>query len=195
MSQLQTLAKPYLLPLIQGDATAMDAKGQEIVAAWIAMTITVAEYFGERITVSLRDRQHIRKTLTAPPNWHIWIAHFKRGNWKPHLIHNTFIISSAKHRIKRNVLGAQMPNTQTTAFTVNQLYIFAASSVTDTFREWRFPATKGAEKLKQVWPFKRNILSWPGSSLSDGEADDISGSFFRFAEAIGRATNAPEISN
>jgi hypothetical protein len=196
MSQLQTLVKPYLLPLIQGDAFAIDEKGQAIVAAWIAMTISVAEHFSQsddRIAVSSADRRHIRKTLTAPPNWGIWIAHLERGNWKPYLVHNVFFISSAKHRIKRNKLGRQMPNTQTTAFTINELYIFAASSPVGIFDDWRFPRTIGAGKLKTLWPVKRNILSWPGTSLSGEEADSIAGSFFRFAEAVGRTVSAPPI--
>jgi len=64
--------------------------------------------------------------------------------------------------------------------TVNELYIFAASSPMDIFDNWRFPATDGAGKLKQIWPLKRNILRWPGASLSGR-----SGSFFRFLENLG----------
>ncbi len=86
MSDLQQRAKPLLLSLIQGEATALDAEAQKIVAGWIAMTITVAEYFGKNITITLADRRHIRRTQTPPPLWKIWIAHFARGNWKAHLI-------------------------------------------------------------------------------------------------------------
>jgi hypothetical protein len=178
---------------MNGEATALDPTAQRILAAWIAMTVSVAEHFGDRITVSASDRRHIRKTQRAPPRWKIWIGHFKRGNWKPYLIHNTLFISSAKHRIKRDKLRRPIPNTQTTAMTINELYIFAASSVTDIFDEWRFPGTEGAEKLKQIWPLKRNILPWPGASLSDREADHIAGSFYRFSEAVGHAVNAPQI--
>lgn len=195
MSDLQQRAKPLLLSLIHGEATALDADSQKIVAGWIAMTVTVAEYFGrkENITITASDRQHIRRTQTPPSRWKIWIGHYTRGNWKPHLVHNTFPISSSKHRIKRNELGSPRPNTQTTAFTVSQLYIFAASSVTDIFEEWRFSTIAGAAKLRQIWPLSRNIVAWPGPTLTDREADAIAGSFFNFAEAVGRKINAPAI--
>jgi hypothetical protein len=77
--------------------------------------------------------------------------------------------------------------------TVGELYIFVASSPMDIFDNWRFPATEGAGKLKQIWPLRRNILGWPGPSLSGREADSISGSFFHFSESVGRAIRAPDI--
>jgi hypothetical protein len=188
MSRLQTSVKPYLLPLVHGEVTVLDKKGQETLAAWIAMTVSVAEFFDDtmdRIAISTKDRIHIRKTQTAPPHWKIWLGYFVRGNWQPFLIHNTVPVSSPKNRIKRNDAGAPLPNTQTMAFAVNKLYIFAASSATDIFEDWRITAN-GVKKLTQVWPFKRNIIGWPPAPLSDREADQIAGAFFLFAEERGR---------
>jgi hypothetical protein len=67
----------------------MDAASQGIVAAWIAMTIIVAEYFDPaKAAVSYAQRQYLRKNQRVPPNWKIWIRHYKRGNWPAYLVHN-----------------------------------------------------------------------------------------------------------
>jgi hypothetical protein len=185
MNRLQTCAKPFLLPLIKGEATALDVKARETVAAWIAMTVTVAEYFEERITTTVGDRYYLRKARKPSDRWIIRIGHFVRRNWKAHLVHHTFPISSRKHRIQRDQAGSPRPNTQTTAFTVGQIYVFAATCPTDVFEQWRVTAD-GAGKLAQIWPIKRNVIGWPPTALTDREADTIAGAFFRFAEEVGR---------
>jgi hypothetical protein len=190
MSMLQTKVKPLLLPLIQGEVSILDVKAQELLAAWIAMTVMVAEYFEERVSTTYGDRIYLRRAKKPSDRWKIFVGHFVRGGWKPHLIHHTFLITSPTHHLKRNQSGTHMPNTQTTAFTVGQLYIFAASSPTDVFEQWRVTAD-GAGKLMQIWPISRNILGWPPATLTDLEADIVSGAFFRFAEQVGRLHQTP----
>jgi len=192
MSGLQTSAKPYLLTLIEGEATALDINAQRSIAAWVAMTVIVAEYFEGRISTTYGDRRYLRMTLKPSDRWKIHIGHFVRGNWKPHLIHHTFPISSRKHRIQRNESGIPKPNTQTTTFTVGQLYIFAASSPTDIFEQWRVTAD-GAGKLTQIWPILRNVVGWPPPAITDREADTISAAFFQFAEQVGRLNLDPVV--
>ena len=191
MSRLQERAKPYVLPLVLGEATALGAAAQGIVAAWIAMTITVAEYFDpSKAAVSPTQRRYLCRNQAVPPNWKIWIGHYVRGNWRAHLVHHPLPISSAQHRIRRIDSGSPQPNTQTTAFVVGQLYIFAASSTTDVFDRWQVPG-EGA-KLAQIWPIRRNIVAWPTKTLSDRGADQIAGSFFHAVEEIGRRIRAPK---
>jgi hypothetical protein len=185
MSRLQEKAKPYLLPLVLGQTTAMDVTAQGIVAAWVAMTVMVAEYFNPSMAaVSYAQRRHLCSNKTVPPNWKIWIGHYVRGTWPPYLVHNPLPISSAQHRIRKTETGAPRPNTQTTALVVGQLYIFAASSATDVFDRWEVPGE--GVKLAQIWPICRNIIAWPTKTLSDRDADQIAGSFFLAVDEIGR---------
>jgi len=185
MSKLQEKVKPYLIPLISGDATAMDATGQGIVAAWIAMTVMVAEYFDpSKAAVSYTQRRYLYKNQAVPANWKIWIGHYVRGSWPAYLVHNPLPISSSKHRVRRLDTGLPRPNTQTTALVVGELYIFAASSDTDVFDRWEVPGE--GEKLAQIWPIRRNIVAWPTKTLTDRGADQVAGSFFLAVEEIGR---------
>jgi hypothetical protein len=183
MSDLQQKAKPHLLPLMHGDVSAIGINEQKLLTAWIAMTISVAEYFGGRIAVPSADRRYIKKFRAAPPHWKIWIGNFARGDWRPHLVHNTFAFSSEKYHIKRNEFGMRQPQAQTSAFTVNKLDIFAGSSISDIFEKWRLTA-RGSRKLAQIWPIERNIVSWPPDALSDTEADQIAHSFVHFTDTI-----------
>jgi hypothetical protein len=88
-------------------------------------------------------------------------------------------------------IGLPRPNTQTTAFVVGQLYIFAASSATDVFDGWQVPG-HGGGKLAQIWPIRRNIVAWPTKTVTDREADQIAGSFFVAVEEIGQRNRAPK---
>jgi hypothetical protein len=185
MSRLQNAAKPYLLPLIKGEVTALDEKAQRIIATWAAMAVMVAEYFDRyKVAISATERKYLWKNQRPPPNWKIWIGHYERKNWPGHWVHNVLPISSKKNRIKRMDNGLPRPNTQTTTFVVGQLYIHAASSATDIFEKWRL-TTNGARQLVQIWPLRRNIVGWPTQTLTDREADQIAGAFFLFAEEIG----------
>jgi hypothetical protein len=154
------------------------------------MTVTVAEYFEGRISTTYGDRRYLRRMLRPSDRWKIRIGHFVRGNWKPHLIHHTFPISSRNHGIQRSESGIPKPNTQTTTFIVGQLLIFAGSSPTDIFEQWRVTAD-GAQKLTQIWPIQRNVVGWPPLAITDREADTISSAFFQFAEQVGRLNRAP----
>jgi hypothetical protein len=186
MSRLQNRAKVYLLPLILGQPTALDTKAQEIVAAWIAMSVMVGEFNDrEKVAITASERRHFKKTEKAPAHWKIWIGDYGRLHWKGRWVHNVLPISSPKHRIKQTAGGGPRPNTQTSTFVVGRLYIQALSSATDVFEHWRLTAD-GARKLVQIWPIQRNVIGWPPSTLTDREADTIAGAFFTFAEQIGR---------
>jgi hypothetical protein len=186
MSRLQNAAKPYLIPLITGQSTALDAKEQAIVAAWIAMTVMVAEHNDPtKVGISAAERLQFKNAQTAPPHWKIWIGDYQRGNWKGRWVHHVLEIAE-KHVIKASGRTTPLPNTQTATMVLGRLYIHVASSATDVFEKWRITAD-GARKLVQLWPLKRNIIGWPpAAALTDRDADTIAGAFYMFVEAIGR---------
>jgi hypothetical protein len=190
MSRLQSDAKPHLLPLILGQATGLDTKAQQTIAAWIAMSVMVGEFNDrEKVAITATERRRFKKTKTAPAHWRIFIGDYNRVHWKGRWVHNVLPVSSPKHRIKRTAGGTPRPNTQTSTFVVGRLYVQALSSVTDVFEHWRLTAD-GARKLVQIWPIQRNIVGWPAAALTDREADTIAGAFFMFVEQIGRENRA-----
>jgi hypothetical protein len=184
MSQLQQRAKPYLLPLIAGDVTAFDARAQEILSAWVAMFVMVAEHFDRyKVVSSQQERRFLWKNQKAPSNWKIWIGDYQKENWKGLLARFCVPISSKKHRIKRMDNGLPRPNTQAVTFVVGRLYVHVASSATDIFEHWHL---NRPDLLVQIWPVRRNIVAWPPTTMTDRDADRIAGAFHRSSDEMGQ---------
>jgi hypothetical protein len=194
MSRLQTATKPYLLPLVLGEVTALDVNAQATLAAWIAMFVMVAEHFDRaKVATPQSERDFLRKREKTPSTWRIWIGDYERGNWVGHWIHFAVPISGESHPIEMMSNGVPRPNTQTTTFVVGRLYVHVMSSPMDIFDDWRFAKP---ELMKQIWPIKRNIVGWPPKTLSDRDADGIAAAFFLKSEEIARrealARDGPE---
>jgi hypothetical protein len=95
MGKLRERAKPYLLPLIHGEVTSIDATAQTVVSAWITMFAMIAEYFDpSKVAISQEQRSYFLENRTPPQKWKIWIGDYERGNWTGHLVHFAVPISS-----------------------------------------------------------------------------------------------------
>jgi hypothetical protein len=162
LSQLQQQAKPHLIPLIQGQRTALGSTAQERVAAWCAMATMTAEFIDpdpHSIAVSPADRDWLMQNRTAPPGWRIWIGNYRRKNWIPRWVHFTFPMLEAHEMPAQNDPIPPYPNTQATTFTVGQLYVHAMSSAyPKTIEKWYWglgPAPLAGRLLapaKTRWP-------------------------------------------
>ena len=185
MSALQERAKPYLLPLINGEITVLDEKAQAIVTAWITMFSMVAEYFDPtKVSTTSQQRHDFWKTDEPPATWKIWMGDYERGSWVGHLVHFAVPISSA-HQIPEILdNGVPRPNTQTMIFTVGRLYVYLCGSVTGIFEDWQLTRS---DLLAQIWPFRRNLIAWPPkTTMNDRDADQIAGTFQRQSDEVSR---------
>jgi hypothetical protein len=183
MSQLQSQGKPYLLPLIRGEVTALNPAAQTTVAAWIAMFVMVAEHFNPHTVVSTKtERKTFRHKRTPSSNWKIWIGDYEQGNW-PGLLARFVVPIRAPHHVPKPMdNGLPRPNTQTASFLVGRLYVHARSSTTDVFENWRLVRS---DMLAQIWPVRRNVVGWPTTiTLTDRDADGIANSFHVVAKRI-----------
>jgi hypothetical protein len=193
MSDLQTAAKPILIPLITGKSINLNSARQKILAAWSAMSVICAEYiYPKNAAVSVTDRRWLYKTRTAPDNFRIWIGDFDRKEWLPHWGHSSLRISASEYEKPQGWTvhpdGTPRGNTQTTAFVVGRLFILAFSCP--------FPEILHADeitdavdsRLYQIWPLRHSLLIWPPSNtLSDREADHLTGYIFSRLDEAGTA--------
>lgn len=177
MGKLQERTKPLLLPLLTGEITVLDANQQQILAAWVAMFVMVAEYFDPwKVVTLLSERKVLMNENRAPPNWNIWFGDLDQDSkWPSLLTHFAVPISAPEHVPEIMDNGFPRPNTQTMTFRVGRLYVHVRSSVTDIFENWRFARP---ELLAQIWPIRRNLVAWPPRrTLSDRDADAIASAF------------------
>jgi hypothetical protein len=135
MSRLQERTKSLLLPFLNGEVTVMDVHQQEILAAWIAMFVMVAEYFDPyKVATPQSERDYLMENQKTPPNWKIWFGDLdEKSHWPSLLAHFAVPISSSEHVPEVMDNGFPRPNTQTMTFRVGRLYVHVRSSMTDIF--------------------------------------------------------------
>jgi hypothetical protein len=180
MSDLQNKTKPILIPLLQGDRHSLRKPSQAILAAWVTMFTMVAEFRlrpSELAAVTAEERRQFMKTQRPLPNWKIWIGSNDDVNWKGRYIHTTLPVYSSDDQGKRTSNNVLIPNTQTTTFTVNNLFIHElSSSVVEIDRQ------KISERLVQrIWPLLTKTIKWPPRPLTSNDAKLIAAAFFEGA--------------
>ena len=182
MSEVQSAAKPHLIPLIEGRQCTIEGHPQRLISLWAAMAIMVGEFQEpEKVAISAEHRSHLRLNRGTPPNWRIWIGRYKRGEWKSHWFHCALPVSTKEYVPDMMDSGIRRPNTQTTTFVAGQLFIHAMSSdVPNLVDRFRFIGS-GASKLRQIWPVVDAQIDWPPVILTDNEAHNLSNAFFNFA--------------
>jgi hypothetical protein len=196
MSDLQTAAKPILIPLIAGrtkKSLALRLEQQTILAAWAAMFVICAEYFyPTRAAISVTDRRWLYNTKTAPNDFRIWIGDYERKEWVPHWGHCSLRISAHEGEQGWAVHpdGTPRSNTQTTTFVVGRLFVHAYSCP--------FPEILHADKivsfvdskLVQIWPPRHSFLLWPPAAISDRDADGLASAIFDRLDEAGIASDS-----
>jgi hypothetical protein len=180
MSRLQETTKMYLAPLVLGEVTAFDVPIQKRLGAWIAMSVMVSERLDVGTSViSASERQCLRTNQMAPSNWKIWIGDYARDDWPGYWVHFAGSVYPAGAHYDRLPDGSAKPNTQTTAFIVGRLYIYAASSTSSVF-----DGEVRSKKLVSLWPTRRNIIGWPPETMNDNDADRYAGAFQRYRDVV-----------
>jgi hypothetical protein len=177
MSVIQNQTKPILIPLLKGDRYTLRKRDQAILATWITMFTMVAEFRlrpGELAAISADERKQFMKTQNPLPNWKIWIGAIDDENWKGRYIHTTLPVYSPDDVVKRTENNVPVPNTQTTTFTVNKLYVHVlSSSVVEIDRQ------KISQRFVQrVWPLLTKTIKWPPRFLMPDDAELIARAFF-----------------
>lgn len=161
MSRLQEQAKPFLVPLITGVDTPLHRRAQRTLAAWIAMTIMVAENIDRTlVAVDQKDRAWLHANQTAPSHWRIWISAHRRDQHYLYT-HNLLTLTEKKIEAVSND-PALVPNTQTTTICLGDYLLIHAmsSSVAPSFiGRWPLPGPVRSV-IHQIWPIRNGTVRW-----------------------------------
>lgn len=186
MSQIQNGAKPFLIPLFEGEDCGLDPSARTAVSAWIAMATMTSEHLSrdpKQIAISQAEREWLMRNRTPPSGWGIWIGRHHVREWVGQWVHATFpVASSAKNIANEN----RLPNTQTTAIQIGALFIFVMSSAfADIPQLWDWSTAPRARRcLRQLWPHKSGTLVWPGLDMTDDDADTFAKAFYRYSDDL-----------
>jgi len=189
MGGIQNAAKPFLIPLFNGDACVPNDRVQTVVSAWIAMATMTGEHLSrdkKRIAISQSDRNWLMNRQSAPSDWYIWIGRYERQKWQPQWVKASFPVLNTEYIPDAVTLDDRRPTLQTTAFTVGQLFAFAMSChFPEIPRGWDWRTATGARTLlKRVWPLEECTLSWPPFTMTDSDAGSFSGAVIRYFEDL-----------
>lgn len=179
MSVLQSQTKPILVPLLNGEPYSLRRRDQAILATWVTMFAMVAEFrlrSGELAAISEAERKEFMASRLPLKNWKIWIGAIDDETWRGRYVHTTLPVYSASDVEKRTSDGVPIPNTQTTSFVVNKLYVHAiSSSVVDLHRQ-----QISTKIVQRIWPLFTKIIKWPPRYFLDSQdAEWLSMAFFR----------------
>ena len=123
MGRLQERAKPYLLPLVQGDWSDLSRPKTSIIATWAVMTTMVIERAHPETAITSRDTRHaFATTLEIPSDWSVWIGRYSGSH------------SGAFNHVAWSDLpsprgGISPPSmSQTTGFLVGNLFVLTLSA-------------------------------------------------------------------
>lgn len=192
LSQIQERAKPYLIPLIRGEAAVLGPDAQRAVAAWCAMATMTGEYIDRdptAIAVSQADRDHLMAHQEAPPGWRVWIARYVPHRWPGRWLHFTVPILEGSDVSGDPDNRLRPVNTQSTTFVIGELTVHSLSSASQPIVDrWQWPPDSRLNWLApRISPLRESMLAWPPDSLRDDEADLMANGFSRMIDAASRS--------
>jgi hypothetical protein len=191
LSGIQNSAKPFLLPLFEGAAHQIDVEAQKKIAAWITMATMTGEYLSReprRVAVSQVDRTWFMDHSEPLPNWSVWIGRHRWHRAVPQSSHLSL------HVLDTDTLPDQLtdeparPNTQTTAFSIGELFAFAMSSEFPEIPpgwDWR-TATSARINLRRIWPIEKAAIRWPPPAMTDQHATAYPVAFAHYMDDLAR---------
>jgi hypothetical protein len=190
MSQLQEKAKPYLVPMLTGNAVTLQRNGLTPLAAWVTMMVMVAEHLNdESVAVTLVERQRFKASQRAPSHWRIWIGRHAAVQ-HPLFTHNIMSFASEEEIERRGIEGAIPANTHTSTILLGKhllIHVMSSPVARSIIRRWRIPAML-APGLTQIWPVVASPVAWPpkGGTFLDSAIDTLAQEFASKAGLLGQ---------
>jgi hypothetical protein len=170
MSTLQKRAKPFLVPLIQGQWPTLDEWPVRSIAAWITMFSMVYEFRDPgTVAIPFEQRDEFRRSRDAPKDWRIWIAKVDPNRWRG----TTFHIGMGLYD-QATVPSFKTPaNTQITTAVIGHLLIHSFY-ISPTLAHFQLnPAYATTLGLFPIWPPQNTLPHCPVRVLTDRDADNI----------------------
>jgi hypothetical protein len=181
MSQIESSAKPFALPIMQGKTPLLDTIGQFFVASLLCLIAMRNEFgaFPYMIAVPQSDRDWLRTHRYPPWHWKIWVARYdgpKDQHWAYHL---PMHLDSSR----TSETGPDKVNTQTTTMVIGQIcaHVFSSTTLDDSNFGYR------GIRLCRIWPPSNYYINW-ANVAAHGDVILLS-----LAEALSRDIPFPDM--
>jgi hypothetical protein len=82
-NDIESVAKPVLIPLIRGRAGIVNHATQRIVSTWAAKIAMTAEHVNpDKSVIHQAERTWLKVNLLPPHGWHIWAVTYAGSKWR-----------------------------------------------------------------------------------------------------------------
>ena len=163
MSQLETLVKPFLAPMLIGDPRNLTANQQQALAAWAEQVVMVNEFAElNQVVSSQADRKHLMDRMTAGANSRVWIGRFADSNRHGWVGHEVLHVPG-----RSRLIVPVQANARADVIVVGVVFLFVSAAV-DAINVHPGFSTRPdlGIGLKQIWPVQRELVKWPSGPVS-----------------------------
>ena len=192
LSGIQNRAKPYLIPLFEGRSCVLDAVAQRAVVSWITMATMTAEFSNNDqayVGVPQADRSWFMRAQTVPKGWAIWIGRHKIVDQAYRWIHLSFPILDTEDLPAVVSDNDRIPNSQTTKFTIGELFFFSFSSLPGIPEGWNWQNTPRARnRLERLFPQTHMTIFWPPMVMTDAQSINYGHAYLRYSDDLAKRT-------
>lgn len=81
MSNIESAAKPAMIPLILGQTTVLDTQSQNVIATWLGLKAVIEQHSRERPPYFWEWRSEFYRGKTPPSSWHIRLGRYIGTMW------------------------------------------------------------------------------------------------------------------
>lgn len=165
-----------------------------IMSVWISLIVILAEHIKMPTavtTISLNERQYVKKYLRPPDNWSIFYAGTNGAEWRQNYCRHC--ISVHYNDMTSSPITFAAYNTQITTLGIGNLFVQVFSCPVDRYvTDFRIAAkSRGLLQLWPIpgalWPFTKGSAKFPPTLvLDDVEADVLADAFFERLSIIFR---------
>ncbi|MHB8719247.1 MAG: hypothetical protein ACYDAC_10210 [Candidatus Dormibacteria bacterium] len=171
MSQLQEQAKHHLLPLIRGTDCSLEAPAQELVAAWLSMTVMTASWANPALgdwAIPQEHRTALCETGRPPLSTQLWIASCSHDDRPPGMpiFGMRYRLIRLDHIVGSTVTGIAVPTHPGygAALSIGNLaaFIFGHTYEPPLRPQITFNGRIGVA-LRSIWPASVEPVGLPGN--------------------------------
>lgn len=155
MSAIEGRAKPYLAPMVKGDETELDTKGQEAISTWACLKAIVGYTLNPGANVAPADwRRYLYKNQRPPDGWFVGLTGYIGGTQAHFESQVQNLIRDVRRRdgtVTTRAAGNRIHSTILIGHLAMKIFGLRGNSIS-------YP---GADSLLSIWPASPLILLWP----------------------------------
>ena len=165
MSKVVQDARPFARAMILDESIELDARAQIVVATWIALATTMAEFTDPSTAgIPASDRAVLMSTKAPPLSWTVYVGRYEGTEFKGTRYRHHGMGLGFKPRTRGH--STAPVSAQFTTYVLGALLVHALSCTDEALAAELRRAVTPAGMIR-LWPNAGRIVCWPSTKLLD----------------------------